>query len=156
MKMVSAPCDDDPPAEEMKSEYLEHLHARDRARRGKATPQDEEDDLAVLPADVVKLCTQRPDQCLNLILQTLEEPIGPELVAAIGDELLENLLNEHSAVLVEKVIENLRTNKRFRQAFAHGDYASVDPAIISDWVRVFQELGTTKKAERKSLWSTAI
>lgn len=138
------------------TEYLEHLKARDRARQGTSTPQDEEKDLAVLPGDLAALCTAKPSECLELIIRALQEPIGPDLVAAIGDELLENLLNESSAVVSGEVIGHLRTNKRFRQAFSCGNHSSVDPAIISDWVRVFQELGTTKAAERKSLWSRTV
>ncbi len=118
------------------SAYLEHLKARQ-----------------ALPTEVADLCSQKPRECLELILQALQEPIGSQLVAAIGKELLENLLNEHSAVLADEVSEHLRTNERFRQAFACGVYASVDPAIIADWVKLFQDLGTTKTAERKSLWS---
>ena len=75
----------------------------------------------------------------------------PEMIVAIGDELLENLLNEYSDRIATEVPHHLRTNKRFRQAFAFGNYSSVDPALISDWVAIFQQLGTTKDAERKSL-----
>jgi hypothetical protein len=130
-----------PPRADALCEYIEHLKARDRLP---------------LPADIAVLCTTKPSECLDLIIRALQQPIGPGLVAAIGNELLENLLNESSALISDEVAGHLRTNKRFRQAFSFGNYSSVDPAIISDWVRVFQELGTTKAAERKSLYSRAM
>ena len=138
------------------AEYLEHLHARVRSEQGKPTARDEEEDLAILPTTLAEFCTREPRKCLDLLVRALAEPVAPELVRAIGDELLENLLNENAAKIADEVSDALRKNKRFRQAFAFGEYASVDPAVISDWVRVFQDLGTTKEAERKSVWRGAV
>lgn len=137
------------------AEYLKHLHARVRSQLGRPTARDEEEDLAILPPTLAEFCTREPRKCLDLLVRALAEPVAPEVVRAIGDNLLENLLNENSAKIADEVSAALRNNKRFRQAFAFGDYASVDPAVISDWVRVFQDLGTTKEAERKSLWRGA-
>lgn len=124
--------------------YLGHLKARVRARQNKSRPR--------LPADLATFCTSQPQECLELILQALQAATAPELVQAIGNELLENLLNERSGVLHAEVAQHLRTNRRFRQAFACGNYSSVDPLLISEWVKILEELGTTKHAERKSLW----
>jgi hypothetical protein len=129
--------------------YLKHLEARIRERQHKSTEQDEEEDLAVLPRDLASLCTSEPRECLEFVMQALQQTTAPELVRAVGDGLLEDLLNENSAAIHEEVLDHLRTNRRFRQAFACGTYASV----IADWVTLFQELGTTKRAERKSLWA---
>jgi hypothetical protein len=134
--------------------YLEHLRARLRARQQKPKPQNEEEDLDLLPSDLSRFCSSNPRACLDLILLALEQVHVPELVGAVGDELLENLLNEHSQTVQTEVAHHLRTNRRFRQAFACGTYSSVDPAVISEWVNIFQELGTTKQAERKSLRRT--
>ena len=133
--------------------YLEHLKARVRARQNRSTLKDREEDLAVLPGELATFCASQPRECLELVIRVLQQATVPELIQAVGDELLENLLNENSAVIHEEVMHYLRTNGRFRQAFACGEYSSVDPALISDWVKVFQDLGTTKQAERKSLWT---
>lgn len=138
------------------AEYLEHLHARVRSAQGQSTARDEEEDLAILPTTLAELCTREPGKCLDLVVRALAEPVAPAMIRAIGDELLENVLNENAAMIADEVSAALRKNKRFRQAFAFGNYASVDPAIISEWVRVFQDLGTTKDAERKSVWRGAV
>jgi hypothetical protein len=122
--------------------YLEHL--RERIRSGGVRS-------AALPPDLARLCAEQPHECLDLIVRALQEPVAPEQVRAIGDQLLEDLLNGSSAALASEVPPLLRTNRRFRQAFALGDYASVDPALFSEWIDVFQELGTSKKAERRRL-----
>ena len=124
-------------------EYVQHLDARIRAS-GKATS-------VVLPAQVSDLCTNDPKSCLDLILRTLERDLHREAVRAVGDELLENLLNENSAAIADEVANELKNNKRFRQAFAFGNHASVDPTLTEEWAAIFQRLGTTKAAERKSL-----
>jgi hypothetical protein len=131
-------------------EYLEHLRARCKPRR------DDAKELKVLPAAIAELASHQPDKCLELIVRALGEPLVPESVRAIGDDLLDNLLNERSAAVGDEVLHQLRTNKRFRQAFASGRHSSVDPAVIDEWVRLFQDLGTTKDAERKSLWKRAV
>ena len=129
-------------------EYVEHLHARVRAS-GKT---DVDDDAAFLSTELSGFCTREPKACLDLILRTLERELPRHAIAAIGDGLLENLLNENSAAIADEVAHELKNNRRFRQAFAFGNHASVDPAIVEDWVAIFQRLGTTKDAERKSLW----
>jgi hypothetical protein len=137
-------------------DYLEHILARERLNTGKARALDKEDDLAVLPSEIDKLTVSNPRECLQLVLAALRQPIGPYAVQAVGDELLENLLNQSGRTIASDVAEQLRTNLRFRQAFSCGDYGSVDPDIVMEWVRIFQELGTTKEQERKSLWRVAV
>jgi hypothetical protein len=137
------------------SDYLEHLQARVRVRQGRATAADREGNLADLPESIAALCSRQPDQCLALIVRVLAEALPPEEVAAIGEGLLEDLLNEHAATIADKVAAELRTNQRFRQAFGFGHHSSVDPALIEEWVRIFQRLGTTKERERKSTWRRA-
>lgn len=132
--------------------YLEHLRARLRAREGRPTDADKESGLAVLPTGISALCSREPRSCLDLIVRALAEPVAPEVVAAIGDGLLDDLLNENAGKIADQVSEELRTNRRFRQAFGFGKHASVDPAVIEDWVTIFQKLGTTKEKERKSTW----
>src|SRR6187431_121706 len=112
--------------------YLEHLEARVREPK------------RALPGDLSAFCSSNPKDCLALILTALERVTTPQAIIAIGDELLENLLNESSGRLDGEVSQQLRANKKFRQAFAFGNYASVDPAIVADWVQIFQDLGTTK------------
>ena len=119
--------------------YLEHLQARVREPK------------RALPDDISEFCSSNPEGCFALILSALESVMTPQAIIAIGDELLENLLNESSGRLGAQVSQQLRTNKTFRQAFAFGNYASVDPALLADWVQIFQDLGTTKDAERKSV-----
>lgn len=123
-------------------EYLEHLDARIRAR---STP---------LPESVTQLSAANPAECLALIVQALGEVNSANLIQAIGDGLLEDLLNEHAAALADQIAALLRTNQRFRFAFASGTYASVDPDLINEWVEVLQEIGTSKQRERKRLWAT--
>jgi hypothetical protein len=106
----------------------------------------------VLPETISRLCTAQPGECLTLIVEALEEVSSPNLVQAIGDGLLENLLNEHSDALSEQVANLLRGNPRFRFAFACGAHASVDPSLINEWAAIFQQLGTSKQRERKRLW----
>ncbi|MBK5259980.1 MAG: hypothetical protein JJE51_10325 [Thermoanaerobaculia bacterium] len=137
---------------ELLSTYVEHLSARLRARENRPTADDKEQGLAVLPSELATLCSESPRECLNFVIRALEHVTDPQLVRAIADELLQNLLNEKSAVIHVDIAKHLRTNRRFRQAFACGNYASVDPALIDDWAKVFQELGTTKQAERKALF----
>ena len=129
--------------------YLEHLDARLRLRRAK--PTDEVKRLAVLPESVAGLTSSDPHRCLHLILRALDETAEPERIEAVGDQLLEHLLNESSGRIAAEIAEELRENKKFRQALACANYSSVDPALISDWVNIFQSLGTTKEAERKGL-----
>ena len=90
-----------------------------------------------------------------MVLRALEQVDSPHLVHAIGDGLLEDLLNASAAELQTDLTEQLISNQKFRQAFACGNHASVDTAIISEWVNTLRDIGTTKKAERKSLWSKA-
>jgi hypothetical protein len=106
-----------------------------------------------VPADVAALGLARPHECLALVVDALEEPVTPEHVRVVGDGLLEELLNGSSDALAEEVGAQLRYNKRFRQAFAFGDYTSVDPAVLGEWIDVLESLGTSKKAERRRLWS---
>jgi hypothetical protein len=136
-------------------EYLRHLQAKARARLGRSTTEDREANLAMLPASIAALCSREPEECLALIVRALAEPLVPEAVAVVGEGLLEDLLNEHAGRIADKVAEELRTNQRFRQAFGFGNHSSVDPAVIEEWVRVFQTLGTTKERERKSTWRRA-
>lgn len=112
----------------------------------------EEEAAAALPSGVSELCNHDPNGCLDLITQALGETLTPEEVRAVGTELLENLLNESAGKVADRVSVELKKNKRFRQAFAFGNYASVDPAVLNDWVKVFGDLGTTKAAERKSVY----
>lgn len=132
--------------------YLEHIQARLRTREGRATTADKEGNLAVLPSDIAELCSREPAQCLDLVLRALAEPVAPQVVAAIGDGLLEDLLNDSAGRIADQVSAELRKNRKFRQAFGFGKHASVDPAVIEDWVAVLQSLGTTKEKERKSTW----
>ena len=125
--------------------YLEHLQARVRG-----------ESRTTLPAPVSRLCTEAPAECLSLIIAALGEARSPNLIAAVGDGLLENLLNEHSEDLRAAVADLLRTNETFRFAFASGTHASVDTLLIDEWLAVFRELGTTKGAERKRLWSRRV
>ena len=129
--------------------YLEHVDARLRLRRAKPSPEVRK--LAVLPDSVARLCSEEPRQCLDLIVRALAETDAPDAIEAIGDQLLEYLLNESSGRIAPELAELLRENKKFRQAFACAKHSSVDPALISDWVNILQSLGTTKDAERKSL-----
>ncbi len=126
---------------ELLRQYIEHLEARVRSQ---STP---------LPDSVNDLCKSDPKACLALVVDALSEVKSPNLVHAIGDEVLENLLNEHAGGLEPEIASLLRNDQRFRYAFASGRHASVDPALIADWVRILQDLGTTKQAERKRLWS---
>ena len=132
--------------------YVEHLRARVRLTQSKAKRRSGDEDLAVLPSSLASLCTTKPRECLEIIIAALREVDTPELVRAIGDGLLEDLINEKSDVLADAVEDQLRTNQRFRQAFSCGHHASVDPAITAGWVKVLRDLGTTKTAERKRLW----
>ena len=131
------------------SRYLEHIDARIRLRRAK--PTDEVRRLAVLPPDISALTSADPRACLDLILRALDETTDPEKIEAIGDQLLEYLLNESSGRIASDIAAQLRDNKKFRQALACAHYSSVDTALVADWVNIFQSLGTTKDAERKSL-----
>ncbi len=124
-------------------EYLEHLRARLRVR----TP---------LPDSLAHFCTEQPAECLSLITRALQEVRSPNLIQAIGEGLLQNLLNESSEVLRAEVAALLRTNERFRFAFASGTFSSVDTVLIDEWLEVFQALGTSKQAERKRLWTVAL
>jgi hypothetical protein len=132
------------------SRYLEHLRARVRAS---GNPELKES--AVLPPEISTFCASHPRDCLQLIIDALEHVDSPHLVHAIGDQLLENLLNANAAELQVEVTGQLTTSRKFRQAFACGTHTSVDPAIISEWVNTLRDIGTSKKAERKSLWSKA-
>ncbi len=135
-----------PAASSTLSEYLDHLAALLRARSNTAAGRD-------LPDAVRDLCSRDPHACLELIVDALAAVDSPHLIQAIGDELLDNLLNEHSSQLQMEIVTLLRTNQRFRFAFASGRHSSVDPAIVAEWVDVLRELGTTKQRERKRLWS---
>lgn len=135
--------------------YLGHLQARVRLRQGRSTAADRDANLAVLPESISTRCSRDPEECLAMIVRALAEPLGPEAVAAIGEGLLEDLLNEHAGKIADEVAAELRTNQRFRQAFGFGNHSSVDPALIEEWVRIFQSLGTTKERERKSTWRRA-
>jgi hypothetical protein len=133
------------------ADYLAHLEVRVRARQGRpATAADA--GSAVLPESIAALAAREPGECLELILRALSEAVSPETIAAIGGGLLEDLLNESAGRVADRVAAELRTNKRFRQAFGFANYSSVDPAVIEDWVRVLERLGTTKEKERKSTW----
>jgi hypothetical protein len=123
-------------------EYLDHLDARIRAR---STP---------LPESAAQLCAAAPAECLAMIVAALAAVHSANLVQAIGDGLLENLLNEHAATLADRVAVLLRTNQRFRFAFASATLASVDPDLLNEWFEVLQEIGTSKQRERKRLWAT--
>jgi hypothetical protein len=125
------------------AEYLDHVRGRVRSGGGRAA----------VPADIAALGLARPHECLALVVDALEEPVTPEHVRVVGDGLLEELLNESSDAVAEEVSAQLRQNKRFRQAFAFGDYPSVDPAVLGEWIDVLESLGTSKKAERRKLWS---
>jgi hypothetical protein len=123
--------------------FLDHLHARIRAGGGRAA----------LPAPLDALAREQPAVGLALVVDALREAETPEVVRVIGDGLLETLLNESSNAIATDVAAHLRKNKRFRQAFAFGEHTSVDPALLGDWNDVLQSLGTSKKAERRGLWS---
>lgn len=142
----------EPETSDLLATYLEHLEARLRLTRAKVNRRDGDEALAVLPAALASLCTTEPQACLKLITSAIRKVDDPALVRAIGEGLLQNLLNESSDAIADDVTRQLRTDKKFRQAFSCGEYASVDPAIIAGWVNVFESLGTSKAAERKSLW----
>ena len=124
------------------SQYLEHLTARLRAQARKAE--------VPLPHCVMEM---NPQAALTLAVEALEKVNSPNLVQAVGDGLLQNLINDHAAALSAEIAAFLQANQRFRFAFACGTYASVDPSIINEWVELLRDLGTTKQAERKRLWS---
>jgi hypothetical protein len=132
--------------------YFRHLDVQTRSTQKVLSEDDEE--ILVLPDEVATFCKHEPTAGLELILRALEAAKSPEVVAAIGRGLLENLLNATTEIRFEVATE-LMNNKKFRQAFAHGEYASVHPEIVAEWVAIFQGLGTTKEAERKSLWQGA-
>jgi hypothetical protein len=134
------------------SRYLEHLHARIRERASTPTARDQEERLAILPPDIDRLCSDKPEECLSLISAALGDVDSPHLIQAIGDGLLDNLLNESAAALRDEIATLLRTSQRFRFAFASGKHASVDPGDLNDWTEILRDLGTTKQAERKRLW----
>jgi DNA-binding transcriptional MerR regulator len=131
--------------------YLEHLQARVRARSN--TPDAGDQEAGVLPAAIRRLSTDDPEACLALIVEALHQVSSPHLIQAAGEELLEDLLNEHSAALDAQIATLLRNDQRFRFAFASGTYSSVDPSLLDDWMRILQSLGTTKQNERKRLWA---
>ena len=133
--------------------YLEHLHARMRAQSGKPTARDKELGSAHLPESITGHCQEKPGECLALVTAALREVDSANLIQAIGDGLLENLLNESSSDVRTETATLLRENERFRFAFASGKFASVDPLLLDEWLAVFQELGTTKQRERKRLWA---
>ena len=124
------------------SQYLEHLITRLRAQSRKGE--------APLPECVAEM---NPEAALALAVEALQKVNSPNLVQAVGDGLLQNLINEHAAALSGEIAALLRTNQRFRFAFACGTHASVDPSLINEWVELLRDLGTTKQAERKRLWS---
>ena len=136
--------------------YVEHLKARIRARSNTPTATDKEQGLATLPESVSQLCANDPQECLALIVAALREASSPHLVQAIGDGLLDTLLNSHADRLGDQVAALLRSDERFRFAYASSSHASVDPAVISEWVEVLKSLGTTKQAQRKRLWATRL
>jgi len=141
-----------PDATDPLAAYLEHVQARVRARQGRVVPAGEEASPALLPGSIAALATRQPNECLALIVRTLAEPVSPDAIAVIGEGLLEDLLNESAGRIADQVTAELKTNKRFRQAFGFGNYSSVDPAVVEDWVGVLERLGTTKARERKSTW----
>jgi hypothetical protein len=132
-----------PDRAELLAEYLDHVRARVTSGGGRAA----------VPARIAALCREQPHECLALILEALEEPVTPEHVRVVGDGLVEELLSESSDAVAAEVSTHLQKNKRFRQAFAFGDYTSVDPAVLGEWVDVLESLGTSKKKERTRLWS---
>ena len=140
------------------SEPLLGLYLRHLAERVKSVGQnlrgrpEEEDDLLILPFEILEQCSASPLACLQLICDALAATSSPEVTAAIGDDLLESLLNGKASVLRREVAMQLQTNKKFRQAFANGEYSAVHPEIVAEWVAIFRELGTTKEIERRSLW----
>lgn len=128
--------------------YLEHLNARLKARQTK-----NRDELATLPESIATLCSSEPSACLAMIVEALEHVHSPDLIREIGEGLLADLLNERAAAIEKEVTSLLWSNPTFRQAFACGNHASVDPDLVDDWMKIFQDLGTTKATERKRLWS---
>ncbi len=127
--------------------YLRHLDVQTRSTQEVLS----EEEILVLPDEVATFCKHEPTAGFELILRAVEAAKSSEVVAAIGRGLLENLLNTTAEIRFEVATE-LMTNKKFRQAFAHGEYPSVHPEIVAEWVAIFQGLGTTKEAERRSLW----
>ena len=132
--------------------YLRHLDVQNRSTQEALSEDDEE--IRVLPEEVASFCKHEPRAGLKLILRALEASKSPEVVAAVGRGLLENLLNTTPEIRFEVATE-LMNNKKFRQAFACGEYPSVHPEIVAEWVAIFQDLGTTKDVERRSLWRGA-
>lgn len=128
---------------ELLAAYLDHVRARVATGGGRAP----------LPSDLATLCREQPHECLAIAVDALEEPVTPEHVRVVGDGLVEQLLNDSPDALANDVAEQLRRSRRFRQAFSFGDYPSVDPAVLGDWIDVLESLGTSKKAERRGLWS---
>jgi hypothetical protein len=124
------------------TQYLSHLAARLRAHSRKGQEP--------LPDCVNEISDS---ERLALVVDALQHVKSPNLVHAVGDGLLEHMLNDRGAALSEEITTLLRTNQRFRFAFSCGTHASVDPSLIDEWLEVLRELGTTKQAERKRLWS---
>lgn len=136
----------------VRDRYAEHLKAKVRARENPAA-RESIGDLAVLPDDIAQLCSSNPAACLELILATLKVIDSPHLIHAIGDGLLEDLLNERADAIHDEIVRALKKDERFRQAFACSKLGSVDPGQMAEWVDVLRDLGTTKHAERKRLFS---
>jgi len=133
--------------------YLRHLaHRVKSAGKNLRTYSDEEHDLLIIPDEVSAFCSSGPEACLQVVCDALAATSSPQIIAAIGDGLLEDLLNGKATLLRREVAHQLRTSKKFRQAFANGEYSSVPPEIVVEWVAIFQQLGTSKEAERRSLW----
>lgn len=126
--------------------YADHVRARVAAGGGRAA----------LPAELAAFASAQPREALAMIVAALEEASTPEQVRVIGDGLLEDLLNEHSDALDADVTAALRRSKRFRQAFAFGEHASIDPVLLNEWSDVLGSLGTSKKALRRGLWSKKV
>lgn len=134
---------------ELRARYIEHLEARIRARND-AAPGPE---FAAFEQELATLRTEHPKDCLALILDTLPHLSSANLVQAVGAGLLEDLLNDRAAAVHDEVVAALGRDERFRQAFACGTFASVDPSEMAEWIDALRDAGTTKQAERKRLFS---
>ena len=135
----------EPPAEILKR-YRDHLEARVRSAAGRTTAIDDEEQLTNLPKEFSDLCKQDPQTCLALIIRALQDA-STAFVAAIGSELLAKLLNENAAAIRTEVGHQLRTSGIFRQAFSNGQYNSIDPDIVGEWLTIFKEIRSAKKSE---------
>ena len=108
------------------AEYLEHLHARVRARQHRSPPPTKSG-RAILPASISSLCGRDPADCLDLIVRALAEPLAPEAMAAVGDGLLEAAQRERGQIADRVAEESARTRNFVRPSASGSTPRSIRP-----------------------------